>query len=125
MHDKFNHAEAFMLMTYQCETCGAIEQLWNSRDGVTPFTVACQICYGTMRHINWRGDIFTPEYVPQPGQRVFINVPSELRVVLARWQAKQYGEEHFNSSSDLANFVKRTAEEMPAEEPWIITWPGA
>ena len=50
---KYNHKEAFCLMQYQCEKCGGLEYLWNSRDGVTPFMLGCIKCDGMMQHINW------------------------------------------------------------------------
>lgn len=39
-----SHAEAFCLMQYQCKTCGHLETIWNSRDGVTPFSMRCPSC---------------------------------------------------------------------------------
>ncbi len=36
---KFNHAEAFMLMTYRSEGGTHEQKIWNSRDGVTPYQV--------------------------------------------------------------------------------------
>lgn len=38
-----NHKEAYLLMNYRCE-CGHHELIWNSRDGVTPFTLSCPNC---------------------------------------------------------------------------------
>jgi len=37
------HVEAFCLMHYACD-CGHHEVIWNSRDGVTPFTAPCPSC---------------------------------------------------------------------------------
>lgn len=65
-----NHREAFALMWYQCEDkeCGHREQIWNSRDGVTPFCTACPRCNGTMQHVDWNLDRYLPDYQPMPGQ---------------------------------------------------------
>lgn len=71
------HPEAFCLMMYRCERCGQPEVLWNSRDGVTPFTLTCLICSGTMQHVNWKNDRYDPNYVPQPGQRYFIDLTKQ------------------------------------------------
>ena len=53
---KYNHGEAFCAMSYRCEN-GCKEVLWNSRDGVTPFTLRCVECGGVMEHVNWRDDV--------------------------------------------------------------------
>lgn len=70
--------EAYCLMQYQCDTCGKVSLIWNSRDAVTPFMVRCQ-CGGTRKHINWNSDIcMPPEYVPPPGYcDVFIDMSPE------------------------------------------------
>lgn len=47
LHPKrYKHVEAFCLMWYRCErqNCGHMERIWNSRDGVTPFTTQCPSC---------------------------------------------------------------------------------
>ncbi|MFW9930651.1 MAG: hypothetical protein ACFFD1_14780 [Candidatus Thorarchaeota archaeon] len=67
----YQHPEAFCLMQYACEKCYNLEVLWNSRDGVTPFTVGCTICHGMMRHIRWEQDQFYPDFIPPVGTRVF------------------------------------------------------
>lgn len=79
------HAEAFCLMYYQCEKCYIVELIWNSRDGVTPFIINCVACGGAMRHENWHLDKYLPDYVPQPGQRYFIDLtwPSYFRKMRA------------------------------------------
>lgn len=77
-----NHKEAFMLMQYQCENveCRAIEIIWNSRDGVTPFMgPSCREfndsrerqCGGTTTHVKWDKDIYSPDYEPSPGMRIW------------------------------------------------------
>lgn len=75
-----NHKEAFMLMQYQCLKCSAIEIIWNSRDGVTPFSgPSCRSegfrpdenCGEETRHINWDRDVYAPDYKPQVGERIW------------------------------------------------------
>ena len=65
----YKHKEAFALMWYGCRNCGHLERIWNSRDGVTPFGMACTSCSGTLQHIRWDQDECVPEYAPNPGQR--------------------------------------------------------
>lgn len=68
---KHIHGEAFCHMMYQCQRCRFRETVWNSRDGVTPFIIACQRCGGEAHHINWGNDRYDPTFVPTPGTRIF------------------------------------------------------
>ncbi len=83
---KFQYVEAFCLMLYACEECGHREILWNSRDGVTPFTIGCTACEmdlkGTMSHINFAQDYRTgPKYRPWSAMRIFVNISKEQHKV--------------------------------------------
>lgn len=69
-------------MLYVCEKCLHREILWNSRDGVTSFTVNCEACkddfHGTMTHHDWQRDArMGPNYRPAPHTRIFLNVTRE------------------------------------------------
>ena len=113
------HGEAFKLMQYQAEdldtpaanrgTTGPIEWLWNSRDGVTPFVIgkpqdgddpSDEGASGFMRHINWPDDILALQYVPNVGQRVFVDITEERaryylrRNVERQWAEAKDGEYH-------------------------------
>jgi len=84
MDKKYKHAEAFALMTYKCQNCGDTEKIWNSRDGVTPFSIRCEYCLdGLKYHINWKEDLCFPNYEPQEGMRIFVD-----------WTKEEY-EEHW------------------------------
>jgi hypothetical protein len=79
------YKEAFCLMLYRCNLCGTIEVLWNSRDGVTPFSICCSQChreneFPQMIHIGWQLDICKQDYKPFEGQRVFIGKPDKPQV---------------------------------------------
>ncbi len=72
------HVEAFCLMLYGCEGCGYRETLWNTRDGVTPFTVGCRKCDGMMTHLPpWANDKRAPDHAPVYGDRVFVDLTPE------------------------------------------------
>ena len=72
-----NHKEAFCLMQYQCHTCNHITNIWNSRDGVTPFMAGSRCCEGaTLRHGNWQLDRHCPN-LPDIASHVFIDVTRE------------------------------------------------
>ena len=75
-----NHKEAFCIMTYRCKDCGFEERIWNSRDGVTPFCIACPKCKGHNHyHVDWFMDRYAPyhSFVMQPGERYFITMTME------------------------------------------------
>ena len=76
---QYKHVEAYCLMWYACERCGRKERLWNSRDGVTPFSIGCPDCGGTMQHVAWDLDDCQPEYTPYEGQRIFGDMTEEKK----------------------------------------------
>lgn len=137
--NEYNHAEAFCLMTYQCLTCGTIENIWNSRDGVTPFTVNCRVCKangvemtmskGQMQHVAWDRDLCDPDYLPLPNQRVFVTITKEINEVMTRARVRSQwkrGDKPYRmcdrwESREAA--VKALCEDFDEEngEPWVIT----
>lgn len=71
----YQHKEAYCLMQYRAEDgTGPIEWLWNSRDGVTPFIIGSPDRKVTLQHFNFQDDIPAPMYVPNIGQRVFVDL---------------------------------------------------
>jgi len=65
-----HHMEAFCFMTYACEKCQHRERIWNSRDGVTPFSMTCPECNDpamTMTHVEWQNDYYEPNAKLEPG----------------------------------------------------------
>lgn len=81
---KHVHEEAYMIMEYECCSCGVEELIWNSRDGVTSFTIRCRHCdNGLARHIYWLGDVYNPHYKPRPGERIFVDLTKEKAEDLA------------------------------------------
>ena len=72
---RFN--EAFMVMQYRCEACGTTERLWNSRDGITPFTINCRSCGGSAAHVRWGEDVYAPDHRPALGERIFVDLNAE------------------------------------------------
>lgn len=76
------YPEAFKLMQYQCEQCGKIEWLWNSRNGVTPFKIKSRCCGYFASHIHWQQDVFAPGHKPNPGDRIFAGEAEKPKVVV-------------------------------------------
>ena len=79
-----NHPEAFCLMLYRCAACKAMEVLYNSRDGVTPFSIDCrnEACNQhsdhmgcPMTHVEWKLDTRMLNFKPWPGMRIFVTAP--------------------------------------------------
>ena len=89
-NSEFKHKEAFCLMWYACvgrrrfeEGCGHKERAWNSRDGVTPFTLLCPSCDGLLEHSDWEKDERTPDHKPRGGQLIFRDgTPDEAMVIM-------------------------------------------
>lgn len=85
-----NHAEAFHLMRYRCKV-GHDETVWNARDGVTPFIIACRTCNQEATHVEWNRDVYAPDHQPKPGDRIFVDLTEQRawaeakRIVSERW----------------------------------------
>lgn len=83
---EYRQVEAFCLMRYASADGEIVEWIWNSRDGVTPFTVRSRDGSAELTHIDWQHDIRNPYYRPRPGERVFVNANADgdPRIVYAR-----------------------------------------
>ncbi len=46
----FEHKKAFSVMNFKCQTCGALELIWNSKDGLPSFTIPSVCCGAPMHH---------------------------------------------------------------------------
>ena len=73
----YKHREAFCLMQYRSDDGTESEQLWNSRDGVTPFILSSRNGK-RMAHVEWNKDICDPYFTPRSGMRVFVDATEEL-----------------------------------------------
>lgn len=78
------HAEALMLMTFECDRCGFQERIWNSRDGLIQFTVDCPHCFGgSARRVLEEQDFYCPAYKLEPGQRLFVDLTMDRAILVA------------------------------------------
>ncbi len=114
----YRHGEAFCLMKYECDTCGRGEFLWNSRDGVTPFIIACcwdgapNKCAGMMSHMNWREDrrdpAFDSKLTARTEMRIFIdaNDPRVQRRLAAA--ARRYVDQWWNEPASGGLTMRQT-----------------
>ncbi len=91
------HKEAFCLMNYRDEETGEVEQLWNSRDGVTPFCISSRDGKRTMHHTNFNNDKFKPGHEPFNGQRIFKDLTNAKALEIATaeverdWEQSELG----------------------------------
>lgn len=89
---KLMYKDAFALMWYACQ-CGHRERIWNSRDGIVPFSgIVCPSCGddfqtpgGGLRHIDLDADRCAPDHKLHPGQRFWRDgTPDEAVAILER-----------------------------------------
>ena len=125
MTPKHNHAEAFKLMSYACRSCGYEEKIWNSRDGVTPYAVKCPVCpKGESYHVNWQADAYLPEYIPERGQRVFVDMPESMKIVFARRRVRNFPPTNQKAKRMVKkDLIKAIVDDMHEGEPFIIIMP--
>lgn len=106
------HVEAFCLMRYSCG-CSHSEIIWNSRDGVTPFTAPCPSCGSPigLTHVNFQADGYAPDHHPHKGQRVWVDMTEDRATSLALAHIvrvkKQFGMDYSNRLPSLiADFLR-------------------
>ena len=92
---KHNHNEAFCLMQYSGRgQAGTISlQIWNSRDGVTPFMMFSTEYGIEMAHVNWQQDRYLPNYKPVKGDLIWRDYTQE--------EAENVGRSSFQKSESL------------------------
>jgi hypothetical protein len=88
------NGEAFMRMMYASDDNKIVEWLWNSRDGVTPFCIgAIDDESINLRHVNWNGDQYLPDFIPPVGSRIFVDATPELMLPEAVKYVEKYWDE--------------------------------
>lgn len=90
--------EAFCLMNYASSDGRVREQLWNSRDGVTPFNIHTSAGV-QMQHVDWQMDVCVPFFVPPVGMRVFVDITEAvLREHMTRQVETYWDDDEFPMS---------------------------
>jgi hypothetical protein len=110
---KYDHTEAFCLMKYATDDGSEVEWIWNSRDGVTPFTIRSR-SDNDMAHVDWQYDRRFPEYKPLPGERIFVDYTEEdsrefrSKQIEEYWDDKDYpiSKMYETKEEALEGFVK-------------------
>jgi hypothetical protein len=85
----YQHAEAFCLMKYRSDDGTEEELIWNSRDGVTPFTITLR-SGKRATHADWQNDQRLPDYQPPAGSRIFVDLTPERAREIAERVVDQY-----------------------------------
>ena len=92
------HPDAYKILVYEDEKTGELESIWNSRDGVTPFTIPSRTGGGISDHRYSAGlEHAYPLFVPPLGMRVFVAMSESRAMYIA---AKQVSERWDSGMSD-------------------------
>ena len=121
---KYQHGEAFCLMWYLCDDCGHKERIWNSRDGVTPFSLRCPSCGEfKLQHWQWQLDEPAKDHDLVPGQRFFRDGTKDEAVASLRRRFKIFEERGQPAPDDikakmLANLDKPSEQRAEFQDGW-------
>jgi hypothetical protein len=117
----YRHAEAYCHMRYLADDGTAAVVIWNSRDGVTPFVVTLPDTdnkQGT--HVQWDLDHPQPDYVPDVGEWVFVDLTPDAARAYAERNARRYWDDPsvdaraaYASVDDLAETLTASYLDMP------------
>lgn len=121
---KYEHAEAFNLMWYCCfnSMCQHTEQIWNSRDGVAPFTLRCPSCGKLdLTHVNWSMDVHAPEHKLHKGQRYFRDGTAKEAIQIIHDRVLKAHESGDPIPHSVVSDLLRDAKEQTGE--WLKGWP--
>lgn len=79
-------ADAYVVLRYVAlDDPHEEEEIWNSRDGRTPYTVLLR-SGRIATHAEWASMVARPDFVPPPGTRVFVDLTESI----ARSNAQAY-----------------------------------
>lgn len=98
--NRYKHAEAYCLMTYECKKCGRRETIWNSRDGVTPYTTNCRYCGGEAKHVDFHLDEYQPFFKPITGVRIFRDMTEQDKVEIATKRLESFKGTEYHPESE-------------------------
>lgn len=69
----------FCIVMYQCQHCGAVEQVFNNSNCDVPLFISCEACPGVMTNLPTQ-HIKMPDFDPPHGLRMFVEInPLEAR----------------------------------------------
>lgn len=102
----YDHAEAFCIMPYECESCEHKTMIWNSRDGVTPFCAMCRGCEKAIMNHNMRAREARSSELPADVPYVWVShsLESAQEMALAFWD--KHGEQMMEKYDHLREIGK-------------------
>lgn len=123
----YHHKEAYCLMAYQCEDCGYVTNLWNSRDGVTPFITKCLSCGRPSQHVHFHLD--KPfKKLPHTASGVFINTTKEKAIEISHKFWDKHGDKLLEEYEHLRKIgkdelIKNKINEIyrDGKQPYLLT----
>ena len=106
-------ADAYAVMRYRAlDDPGEVEEIWNSRDGETPYTVMLRSGqYAT--HCDWTSMVARPDYDPPPGSRIFVDLTADIARAKAEVYVRKIWDDQ-GAEGTLARHQYKTADEMIA-----------
>lgn len=125
MRNGHTYNEAFMLMTYASKDGKTRVEVWNSRDGITPFVIEHPETGVELSHVDWHLDRYMPDYQPAPGSFIFTKLtpekarPHAQRLVDRHWDRAQFP----LREAPFAQGGKEAAVEYFVKE-WCSAWDG-
>lgn len=121
------HVEAFALMCYASKDGRQREQLWNSRDGVTPYDLIARDKETELFHVDWQLDVCVPFLIPPVGMRVFVDLTEEaareyvVRQVARDWNHPEYPmSERWETKAQAIEDLTDSHMERPGQ-PHVVT----
>lgn len=124
MKPRHTYGEAFKLMTYATSDRTERETIWNSRDGITPFSLRSR-SGKEMTHIEWDKDVYAPNHKPKAGDRIFVKLSPERAKEIAISRVNLYSWEEFpvkghTKESYIEELTKQLLNDWQGNPPDII-----
>ena len=121
MNPKHNHAEAFALMKYASKDGAVVEMIWNSRDGVAPFTVLSKDpADGVMKHVEWASDRYAPDYPYnglKVGDRIVVSMTEERARQIATLRADKSA---FKDEAEREEAIRNITESSMSDPDIVV-----
>lgn len=111
----YNYGEAFHLMQYKDDVTGEIEWVWNSRDGVTPFSMTSP-AGNPAAHAHWESDKFAPNHTPAVGDRIWADMSKEGFQKLLEEKVERYWKHPDYPMSTMFETKEEALEQMMKTE---------
>jgi hypothetical protein len=72
----FDYEDAYKVLHYRSDDDEESLVVWNSRDGVAPFSILSPATKRQLFHADWSDDFRDTQHATQPGEWIFTGKPS-------------------------------------------------